>query len=215
LLNRSAHLRPLCRLVRQFRGDLPFRSCQTRRFSISALCAEISSQVVSLSVHGSQLAELGGSGAPQHSWLRSHRRTWLTRLTAPQLSRLTETPLSLSPAGDVIREIDVLGARPSNICFGQGCHESVSGSATERPNRIGRTWMDQRRKRNTTPTMSLLRRVTQLPRLVRLVPQHFPTARRIACMRPTYSRLPQLYLGDFQYIVRSRAIRSFPTAPAE
>ena len=33
-------------------------------------------------------------------------------------ARTRSTVVVLSPAGEILREIDVLGARPSNLCFG-------------------------------------------------------------------------------------------------
>jgi gluconolactonase len=61
------------------------------------------------------------------------------------------TVVKLSPAGEVLREIDVLGARPSNICFGgpDGCtayvteveHQRLVMFRVERP---GLEWQLQR-----------------------------------------------------------------------
>jgi len=54
-----------------------------------------------------------------------------------------ETVVVMTPSGDILREIDVLGSRPSNLCFGgtDGCtvyvtevdHQRIVQFRVERP----------------------------------------------------------------------------------
>ena len=64
------------------------------------------------------------------------------------------TVVKLSPSGEILREIDVLGARPSNVCFGgpDGCtayvtemeHRRLVQFRVDRPGLAWKRWQEQK-----------------------------------------------------------------------